>query len=224
MSNRIVGLIYDRFPGRGAPFQVMLALADIGDDFGRNIWCGNDYLAAKCRLSKRQLIRVIKELKDDGWIVEADEEVRGRPVKSDRFIVNVAKVSRCHLLLPGRPNQVPVFDDDGKVTFAPPKGDKNVAKGDTKNPESAPDRQNPPEPYNHLTMEPPPGRVDLRRSKSYVVQGFDQGESRIESLRRWLAMMEKRPAEALDPASLDAMEQARAELAIHDEREIRAND
>lgn len=182
MSNYVTSLIYGRFPHGGSRFVVMLAFADAANDAGGNLWMGYDYLAAKCRMSKRQAIRVVEELKSEGWIEEHGDQARGRKIRTDRFTINLEKVTNCHPLLAAASKK--------KVTSGAKKSDIFARKSDTISPESKAQSQIGPEPYNHIEPGAPSGRpVDNSEPGKPPKQGTL--EYSILNQRRFIQQLKK---------------------------------
>ena len=73
--------------------MVMLVLCDFADDGGRNCWPAIETIAAKSSLSERQTQRVMAELKREQLIAVAGSNVIGRRVLSNRYVINLKKLS-----------------------------------------------------------------------------------------------------------------------------------
>jgi len=58
---------------------VLLAIADHADDDGANAYPSKSTLALKTGYSERQVIRIVNELTDGGWLVEERRNVAGIP-------------------------------------------------------------------------------------------------------------------------------------------------
>jgi hypothetical protein len=58
---------------------VLLAIADHADDDGGNAYPSKGTLALKTGYSERQVIRIVNELTDGGWLVEEHRQVAGIP-------------------------------------------------------------------------------------------------------------------------------------------------
>jgi len=68
MSIKMMSAVWSDSPQEGGTLLVLLALADFADDDGK-CWPNNETLAAKARLSKRQVNRVLAILNEAGEIV-----------------------------------------------------------------------------------------------------------------------------------------------------------
>ncbi len=63
MTLHVLDTVWRHYPDGGSKLIVMLALADYaGRDDGSQIYPSIDKLARKCRMSRRQVIRIVKEL------------------------------------------------------------------------------------------------------------------------------------------------------------------
>lgn len=69
MSNLVTGLVFKRYPRGGGELLVALALADECNDEGGNIRPGVPALAAKVRMSDKQVRRILRVMVDDGWLL-----------------------------------------------------------------------------------------------------------------------------------------------------------
>ena len=79
MSVRAMSYVWDYSPYSGNSLIVHLALADHCDDQGI-CWPSQKYLAAKCKISERQIRRIIYQLVTDGFLFV---DVRGREGKNN---------------------------------------------------------------------------------------------------------------------------------------------
>lgn len=161
MSLKLINLVWDRFPAGGSKLVIMQALADIGNDQGSNIWPGADFLAVKARMSPRQTDRVVKELAAEGWIKKIDEQIPGRKIRPDRYLLNVQKLSDCPPLL---------YKKGGHS--ASENQTSSAGKVDTKIPESALPSQSAVEPFNRINREPRPDTIDgkILNQRRFITQ------------------------------------------------------
>lgn len=165
MSVRVSAIVWDRFPEGGGKLILMQALADIGDDHGQGIWAGYAFLAAKCRMSERQLRRLIETLISDGWLIEPEPGIPGRKIARDRYHIDIEKLSKCPPLLHQK-----------RRTSATKKPDISDKKPDTISPESKRASQIDPEPYNRINQ--------VTTLKSYLATLKKTGLSSPEEIER----------------------------------------
>jgi len=81
---------------------VLLAIADHADDEGGNAYPSKGTLALKTGYSERQVIRIVNELTDEGWLVEEARRVAGIPVDRMPKVYRIA-MSRGDNLSPRLP-------------------------------------------------------------------------------------------------------------------------
>lgn len=91
MSVLVSGLVWKHAAVKGGTFTVLLAMADISDDDGGEIWPSEVTLASKARMTTRQLRRCIAELEKLG-MVECVEKASGRADHYDAYKINVETV------------------------------------------------------------------------------------------------------------------------------------
>ena len=71
MSAQAVGHVWRYADFGGAKLLVLLAVADIANDVHNNeLWIGSEKLAAKCRMHPGNVRKRLKELVEDGWLIE----------------------------------------------------------------------------------------------------------------------------------------------------------
>ena len=71
MSAQAVGHVWRYADFGGAKLLVLLAVADIANDVHNNeIFIGSQKLAAKCRMHPGNVRKRLKELVEDGWLIE----------------------------------------------------------------------------------------------------------------------------------------------------------
>lgn len=75
MSNSIAATVWSHGKIKGATLLVLLSLADQADEKGF-CWPSFHHTALRCRLSRRQVINSVNELKAAGWL---SVEIRKRP-------------------------------------------------------------------------------------------------------------------------------------------------
>jgi len=152
---------------------MMYIMADIGNNLGRSIYPGIEYLAAMMRMSERQTKRIIEELVRDEWIVLAHPGTPGRKIDKERYFLNLEKVSKCP----------PLFTTRG--TLRPQRGTFPVKKGDTISKESPAGSQSSPQPlepiYNHATKD----RIDnlrqwIKQLKTFQIKNPDDEHTKAE--------------------------------------------
>lgn len=83
MSVRVMSWLWEHSPARGSELLMLLALADYGDDAGRNAYPSVTSLARKCRLGERAAQKVVGRLTEKGWLV-VEQEGGGRG-RSNRY-------------------------------------------------------------------------------------------------------------------------------------------
>lgn len=80
MSAKASGVIWEMSRAKGSALLVLLAIADVADEKGRNAWCGSKHLAAKTRLSDREIRRLFHKLEKAGeLVIEANTDRRPAP-------------------------------------------------------------------------------------------------------------------------------------------------
>lgn len=71
MSAQATGNVWKYAECHGSKLVVLLAVADIANDVHNNeVWIGSGKLAEKCRMDPRNVRRRLKELVDDGWLIQ----------------------------------------------------------------------------------------------------------------------------------------------------------
>ena len=71
MSAQAVGHVWRYADFGGAKLLVLLAVADIANDVHNNeLWMGSEKLANKCRMNPGNVRKRLKELVEDGWLIE----------------------------------------------------------------------------------------------------------------------------------------------------------
>ena len=84
MSAQAVGHVWRYADFGGAKLLVLLAVADIANDVHNNeIFMGSEKLAAKCRMHPGNVRKRLKELVEDGWLIEL--AVGGGMGKTSRY-------------------------------------------------------------------------------------------------------------------------------------------
>ena len=84
MSAQAVGHVWKYADFGGAKLLVLLAVADIANDVHSNeIFMGSERLAAKCRMHPGNVRKRLKELVEDGWLIEL--AVGGGMGKTSRY-------------------------------------------------------------------------------------------------------------------------------------------
>lgn len=77
MSIKVMSWVWDQGPDDQTELLVLLALADIADDAGK-CWPSVGTLAGRCRMSDRNVRRVIRKLEDGGWLATEQHPGRNR--------------------------------------------------------------------------------------------------------------------------------------------------
>jgi len=80
VSVRAVSLVWERSRAKGSELLVLLAIADYAHDDGRDAWPSEQTLAAKSRMTDRQVRNVLRRLEAEGEIV-IEKNADGRRVK-----------------------------------------------------------------------------------------------------------------------------------------------
>lgn len=86
MSNLAVGLVWTRSRAKGSNLLVLLGIADLAQDDGRDFWQSNERLMVKSRLTERSLRYIFAKLQRDGEIVIRRNTARIQPAKSRGYI------------------------------------------------------------------------------------------------------------------------------------------
>lgn len=86
MSNRAVGLVWERSRAKGSNLLVLLAIADLADDEGRDFWQSNQRLRDKSRMSERSLHYILAKLRRDKEILIRRNVEKTLPKKSKGYI------------------------------------------------------------------------------------------------------------------------------------------
>lgn len=68
MSVRVIREVFDRYPAKGGPFTLALALADHAHDDGTSIFPGVDHMARKSRQTRKSVITHLKSMVSSGWL------------------------------------------------------------------------------------------------------------------------------------------------------------
>lgn len=79
MSIRVMTILWDLCIYQGGMLTTLLAMADFGDDEGYDIFPKIDLLAAKTRMSERNVRGCLSALRDDGVLVVLDDEGNDLP-------------------------------------------------------------------------------------------------------------------------------------------------
>lgn len=76
MSAKLVGEVFDRYPGVGGEFTLALALADRAHDDGTHVFLSVDSLAQKTRQSERSVQYQLRAMEKAGWLILVREASR----------------------------------------------------------------------------------------------------------------------------------------------------
>lgn len=120
MSIKVMSLVWDRFPEGGNKMFVLLALADWCDDDGGSLYPSISKVARKCRISSRQVQRIMRDLEEECYIRVVGNHEGGKPGSTRRYHVNVS-----HLL------SIPVWTGDKMTGVSQPchhTGDTDVTQ------------------------------------------------------------------------------------------------
>lgn len=148
MSGKVWGLVWERFPGGEAPLLVMLAMGDVSNHQGRNIFPSVTSLAIQCRIRKTSCTRILKHLKGAGWIAEEsyymtrDSGGDWRQVKNSGrghlkvYRMNLKRLHEAPAIRAGFDAKAWKQKDNLKSSFNPPKGspEDTLLKGHPKAP------------------------------------------------------------------------------------------
>lgn len=184
MSIRVMSVVWDRYPAGGSKLLTMLALADWADDEGERIYPSMETLAAKCRMSERQIRRIVGELVNEDYLILQQKSVGGTG-KTNRYKVNLQTLSKC----PSLRNKV------REMSANPDTGDRKPG-------------------HSYVTQSVIsvnnryPEQSDKPVDNSAVSWG-PPGESKIVTLTAYVRHLEKIAEEKRPPGEL---ERARAEL------------
>lgn len=89
-----MSIVWARFPGGGSKLLTMLALADYGDDAGARIYPSMETLAAKTRMSERQIRRIVGDLVKEKYLV-LEAKASGGKHKTNRYRIDLETLSNC---------------------------------------------------------------------------------------------------------------------------------
>lgn len=142
MSGYLQGQVWFR-DVRGSERDVLLAMADHGDDDGTRIFPSVDYLSWKVGISRRQVQRIVSGLREKGALIVVREATRYEPTHY-RMELDA---------LPAKPKYEPKNRDDVDVTPADSRGDKSPPSGVT-DPAARGDVQMSPEPSGEPSEKP----------------------------------------------------------------------
>lgn len=141
MSVRLMALVWANAPCKGSALLVLLALADFSNDDGMNAYPSVATLAAKARLSAREVQYILRNLESQKLIVSSP-----RTGRSTIYKVNVSELEGCNVCRGA--SLAGVQSLRGGVQPASPPGVQPIAGGGC----------NPlhPEPLENHHSEPPP--------------------------------------------------------------------
>ena len=105
MSIEVMSLVWKCYPKGGSKLLTMLALADWAGSDGARIYPSMATLAAKIRMSERQVTRIVRELTTERWRPEAEPFLehlnpanKGGRKTTNRYQINRKTLSDCHRL------------------------------------------------------------------------------------------------------------------------------
>lgn len=91
-----MALVMDRYPGKGSPFNVLKTMAQYAWDDGSHACPSMETIARRSRLSERQTQRVMKRLRNDGWLLLRTGRRGGLGITPE-YAINIRKLLRCAL-------------------------------------------------------------------------------------------------------------------------------
>lgn len=94
MSIRVMTFVWQCFPKGGSLLLLALAVADIASDDGGRIYPSVDTLAAKIRLSRRNVQYLLRQLENMGWLVVVNNG--GGRRRTTRYRMPVETLQRLH--------------------------------------------------------------------------------------------------------------------------------
>ena len=92
MSVKVMGFVWDYFPGGGGELLTALALADRANHDGSDIYPSVDTLAKQTRQSRSTVKRHLKAMVASGWLVKV-RPGGGRPGETTRYRIPVGALS-----------------------------------------------------------------------------------------------------------------------------------
>lgn len=72
MSIEVMTFVWKRYPEGGSELLLALALADFADDDGTSVYPSVARMAAKTRMSERNIQYLLSKMKERGWLVEVE--------------------------------------------------------------------------------------------------------------------------------------------------------
>jgi hypothetical protein len=86
-------LVWNHADLSGGPLVVLLAMADVVDDWGGTFFQKKETLAEKCRIDVRTISRILRKLESDG-LIECTQMADGRRGHYDAYTINLANLVR----------------------------------------------------------------------------------------------------------------------------------
>ena len=87
MSVKIMGMVFDHYPGGGGEFALALAIADHAHDDGGSIFPSIPSLARKSRQGERSVQYQLRKMEEVGWLQCVEKSSGGRN-RSSRYRIN----------------------------------------------------------------------------------------------------------------------------------------
>ncbi len=190
MTIKVVNAVWEHYPEGGSRLLVMLALADYaGKDDGSYIFPSMDALAEKCRMSKRQVQRIVHELhgtpeQPGDYLELVTPGQSGGRRRPNHYRIKVERMTNCHPL-----PEKGCHPGYKRVTFSAQKGDIAMS----------------PEPNNHLE----PVRVT-----NSVSEWNQESENRIVQLAGYIRSLKAMPENNRPPGELERAEGELNELRL----------
>jgi len=139
MSIKVQSLVWDHYPHGSTKLLVMLKLADVASDDGGDIYKSVPTLARFCKISERQMRRVLRELCDEGVLVHVGERRVFFPAGGSQMVneyrilldvlVSFPSVDEISKSSQGGDNLAPPEETKGEDILTPPEdaqgGDKS---------------------------------------------------------------------------------------------------
>lgn len=92
MSIRCIDLVWAAFPGSGSELLAMLAMADLSNDQGGNLFPSVAFMAKRMRCSESQARRVLHKLIASGWLEVVGNQRGGPPGATRHYTLNVQRL------------------------------------------------------------------------------------------------------------------------------------
>jgi hypothetical protein len=90
MSDRLVGLVWSNFPGKGADLNIFQAIAEAANDQG-NVYIAMSPLAAAARITLATACPAIRRLRSARWVIASPILGQGQCLA---YQINIPKLER----------------------------------------------------------------------------------------------------------------------------------